>query len=161
MSIITRITANPETTTGRERLCVQCGTIYKSKRSTSTYCSTSCRQKGNRGTPVKHPRSDRWSIITKALHKVGYVGISGPNFTTDETPTTYSLTVPPEHAYSELSYHFNRKGWGCVTEEEFSKALRTDGIESFYALSPEAMAAKQWRDRNTQRLQHLNGSRPL
>jgi hypothetical protein len=153
MSIITRITANPETTTGRERLCVQCGTIYKSKRSTSTYCSTSCRQKGNRRTPPTVSRSDQWSILTKALHKVGYIGISGPASKRSDAPVTYSLTVPPDHAYSELSYHFNRKGWGCVTEEEFSKALRTDGIESFYTLSPEALAAKQWRDRNTRRLE--------
>lgn len=153
MSIITRITANPETPTGRERICVQCGTIYKSKRSTSTYCSTSCRKKGHRGTPSKVLKVNQWSIITKALHKVGYIGISGPASTRSTAPTTYSLTVSPDHAYSELSYHFNRKGWGCVTEDEFSKALRADGIESFYTLSPEALAAKQWRDRNTRRLE--------
>lgn len=153
MNISSRITASPETTTGRERLCVQCGTTYKSKRSTSTYCSTSCRKKGHRGTPPKVSRSDQWSIITKALHKVGYIGISGPGSTRSNAPTTYSLTVSPDHAYSELSFHFNRKGWGCVTEEEFSKALRADGIESFYTLSPEALAAKRWRDRNTRRLE--------
>lgn len=153
MSIITRITANPETPTGRERICVQCGTIYKSKRSTSTYCSTSCRQKGNRGTPVKVTKASQWSIITKALHKVGYVGISGPASTRSNAPTTCSLTVSPDHAYSELSYHFNRKGWGSISREEFSEALRTDGIQSFYTLSDEALAAKQWRDRNTRRLE--------
>lgn len=152
MSIITRITANPETPTGRERICVQCGTTYKSKRSTSTYCSTACRKKGNRGTPPKVLKVNQWSIITKALHKVGYIGISGPASNRSNAPTTYSLMVSPDHAYSELSYHFNLKGWGCVTEEEFSKALRADGIESFYTLSPEALAAKQWRDRNTRRL---------
>jgi hypothetical protein len=161
MNIITRISATPETNTGRERSCVQCDTTYKSKRSTSNYCSTSCRQKGNRGTPSKVTKATQWSMITKALHKVGYIGVSGPASTRSTAPTTYSLTVSPEHAHSELSYHFNRKGWGCVTEEEFSKALRTDGIESFYTLSPEALAAKQWRDRNTQRLQYLNGHRPV
>jgi hypothetical protein len=35
----------------------------------------------------------------------------------------------------------------------FSEALRADGIQSFYTLSDEALAAKQWRDRNTRRLE--------
>lgn len=153
MSIITRITANPESTKGRERICVQCGTVYKSQRSTSSYCSTPCRQKSNRGTPSKALKADQWSIITKALHKVGYVGISGPASKRSDAPTTYSLTVSPEHAFGELSYHFNLKGWGVVSREEFSEALRKDGIESFYTASPEAIANKLWRDRNTQRLQ--------
>lgn len=153
MSIITRIMANPEAPKGRERICVQCGTIYKSQRATSTYCSTACRKKGHRGTPPKVLRSGQWSPITKALQKVGYVGVSGPASKRSDAPVTYSLTVPPEHAYGELSYHFNRKGWGVVSREEFSEALRMDGIESFYALSPEAMASKLWRDRNTRRLE--------
>lgn len=153
MSIITRITANPETTTGRERLCVQCGTTYKSKRSTSTYCSTSCRQKGNRGTPPTVSRSDQWSILTKALHKVGYIGISGPASKRSDAPVTYSLTVPPEHAYSELAAERDRRGMPSLSRETLSEALRKDGIQSFYTLSPEALAAKQWRDRNTRRLE--------
>lgn len=152
MNTFTRITANPEAPKGRERICVQCDTIYKSQRATSTYCSTACRKKGHRGTPPKVLRSDEWSIITKALHKVGYVGLSGPANNRSNALTTYSLTVPPEHAFGELSYHFNRKGWGVVSRDEFSEALRKDGIESFYTLSPEAMADKLWRDRNTQRM---------
>lgn len=153
MSIITRITANPETTTGRERICAQCGTIYKSKRSTSTYCSTACRKKWHRGTPPKVSRSDQWSIITKALHKVGYIGVSGPASKRNDAPVTYSLTVPPEHAHGELSLERHRRGMPLVSREEFSEALRKDGIESFYMLSPEALAAKHWRDRNIRRLE--------
>lgn len=151
MNISTRITANPETTTGRERFCVQCGTTYKSKRSTSSYCSTACRKKGHRGTPPKVLRSSQWSLITTALHKVGYVGISGPASKRSDAPVTYSLTVPPEHAYGELSLERERRGMPAVPRDEFSEALRKDGIESFYTLSPEAMATKLWRDRNTRR----------
>lgn len=146
------ITAASPTTIGRERSCVQCDTNYRALRSTSTYCSTSCRKKGNRGTPRKGLSPQQWSPITKALHKVGYVGISGPADRTIRTPTTYSLTVPPEHAYGELSYYFNRKGWGCVSMEEFNEALRMDSVEPFYKLSPQAILDKRWRDRNTQRL---------
>lgn len=153
MSIITRITANPEVSKGRERICVQCGTIYKSQRATSTYCSTACRKKRHRGTPPKVLRSGQWSPITKALHKVGYVGISGPASKRSDAPVTYSLTVPPEHAYGELSLELNRRMLRPVSREEFSEALRRDGIESFYALSPDAAEAKLWRDRNTRRLQ--------
>jgi hypothetical protein len=138
---------------GRERTCTQCGSTYRAQRSTSIYCSTSCRQKGNRGTPAKALRSTQWSPITKALHKVGYIGISGPANKRSDAPVTYSLTVQQEHAYGELSYHFNRRGWGYVSKEEFSEALRTDGIEAFYSLSPAAIADKLWRDRNNKRLQ--------
>ena len=137
---------------GRERTCTQCGSTYRAKRTTSVYCSTSCRQKGNRGTPAKVLKTSQWSPITKALQKVGYVGISGPLDKTSEAPKTYSLTVPYDLAYSELSYHFGRKGWGNVSREEFAEALRTDGIEAFYTLSSEAVAHKLWRDRSAQQL---------
>lgn len=83
---------------------------------------------------------------------VGYIGMSGPASKRSDAPTTYSLTVPHEHAYGELSHHFNRRGWGYVSKEEFSEALRSDGIEAFYTLSPAAVADKLWRDRNNQRL---------
>lgn len=151
----TLTTANQKIT-GRERSCTQCATIYRAQRSTSSYCSTSCRKKGNRGTPRKGLSPDQWSPITKALYKVGYVGISSPADRTVRTPTTYSLTVPPEHAYGELSYHFNRRGWGCVSREEFNEALRLDSVEPFYKLSPEAATHKLWRDRKPRRPQRLS-----
>ena len=78
--------------------------------------------------------------------------MSGPASKRSDAPTTYSLTVAPEHAYSELSYHFSRKGWGNVSREEFSEALRTDGIEAFYKLSDDAIRHKLERDRGTQQL---------
>lgn len=151
----TQTTANQKIT-GRERSCAQCATIYRALRNTSTYCSTSCRKKGSRGSPAKALGPKQWSSITKALQKVGYVGITGPVSNRINAPATYALTVPPEHAYGELSYHFNRKGWGCVSQEEFNEALRLDSVEPFYALSPKAAANKLWRDRNTQRLQRLS-----
>lgn len=153
MSIITRITANPEAPKGRERICAQCGTTYKSQRATSTYCSTACRKKGHRGTPPKVLNAAQWSPITKALHKVGYIGITGPASKRSDSPASYALTVQLEHAFSELSYHFNRKGWGVVSREEFRKALRMDGIQITDTLSPDAAEAKLWRDRNTRRLE--------
>ena len=148
------MTNNNSATTvkGRERICTQCGATYRAKRSTSTYCSQPCRQKGNRGTPAKVLKTSQWSPITKALHKVGYVGISGPLDKTSEAPKSYSLTVPYDLAYSELSYHFSRKGWGNVSREEFSEALRKDGIEAFYKLSDDAISHKLERDRGTQQL---------
>lgn len=151
----TPIAANQKTT-GRERTCTQCATTYRAQRNTSTYCSTSCRKKGNRGTPPKALGPKQWSPITKALHKVGYVGIAGPASNRINAPATYALTVPLEHAYGELSYHFNRKGLGCVSQEEFNEALRLDSVEPFYVLSPKAAADKLWRDRNTQRLKRLS-----
>lgn len=149
-------TAASPTTIGRERSCIQCATNYRALRSTSAYCSSSCRKKGNRGTPRKGLTPAQWSPITKALHKVGYISMSGPASTTINAPKTYSLTVPPEHAYGELSYHFNRKGWGVMSCEEFNKALRVDSIERFNTQSPEATEAKLWRDRDRQRLQRLS-----
>ena len=145
-------TQSATTLTGRERICTQCGATYRAQRSTSTYCSQPCRQKGNRGTPAKGLKTSQWSPITKALHKVGYIDMSGPASSRINAPKTYSLTVPHDHAYSELSHHFNRKGWGTVSPEEFRKALRTDGIQPSDTLSPEASEAKLWRDRNNQRL---------
>ena len=152
MSIITRITANPEASKGRERICVQCGTIYKSKRTTGTFCSTSCRQKSNRGTPARALKVTQWSLITKALQKVGYIGITAQANKRTNTPATYSMTVPTDHAYGELCLELNRRDLRPVCREEFSEGLRMDGIESFYALSPEATAHKLWRDRSAQQL---------
>ena len=136
---------------GRERTCTQCGTTYRAQRSTSTYCSKSCRQKGNRRTAPK-TGPDKWSIITTALHSVGYVGCIGPVSTRAKDVAIYGLLVPNDHAFDELSVHFNRKDWGSVSREEFSEALRSDGIQPFYSRSPEAVEQKLWRDRTRQRL---------
>jgi hypothetical protein len=65
----------------------------------------------------------------------GYVG----PVTGGKAAPVYALTVPFEHALDELSFQFNRKGWGLVSREDFTEALRADGIQDFYARSPEAL----------------------
>ena len=147
MSIITRVTANPEAPKGRERICVQCGTIYKSQRATSAYCSTACRKKGHRGTPPTGLKPEQWAHITKAVYKLGLIGI------TSTTPLTYSLTVSDDHAYGDLAFHLERRELRHISIEEFRKSLRMDGIQPFDKLSPDAAEAKLWRDRNTRRLE--------
>lgn len=140
--------------TGRERNCTHCGATYRSLRSSSLYCSTSCRQKANRGTaPKGGPKSgpEGWSIITKALHKAGYVGCVGPVSANSKAKPVYGLTVPYTHALDELSYQFNRRGWGYVSAEEFADSLRRDGIVPFQSRSLEAADRKQWQDRQRQR----------
>lgn len=139
---------------GRERTCNHCGTTYRSPRNSSRYCSTACRQKANRGTaPTGGPKAGPtgWDIITKALNKAGYVGQIGPVSGRSNTAPTYALLVPYEHALNELSFQFNRRGWGYISREEFDAALRRDGIQGFHSRSPEASETKLWRDRQRQR----------
>lgn len=135
---------------GRERTCTQCGATYRSQRNSSRFCSTACRQKANRGTaPTGGPKAGPagFTVITKALLIAGYVGpIKG-----GKAAPAYALTVPFEHALDELSFQFNRKGWGYVTRDEFSAALRADGIQGFTTRNPEAAEEKRWQDRQRQR----------
>lgn len=123
---------------GRERTCTQCGATYRSQRNSSLYCSPACRMKANRGTaPTGGPKAGPagFSVLTKALLIAGYVG----PITGGKAAPVYALTVPFEHALDELSFQFNRRGWGYVTRDEFAEALRADGIQDFYARSPEAV----------------------
>lgn len=132
--------------TGRERTCAQCTAVYRAPRSSSLYCTPACRKKANRGTaPTVSPKAGvaGFSVITKALSLTGYVGrVSG-----GKTAPVHALLVPYEAAFEELSYQFNRKGWGCITRDEFAEALRSDGIQGFAARSPEAATEKRWQDR--------------
>lgn len=139
---------------GRERTCTQCGATYRSPRNSSRYCSPACRKKANRGTaPTGGPEAGPkgWSIITKALQKAGYVGPIGPASSRSKDAPVFGLTVPAEHALDELSFQFNRRGWGYVSREEFNAALRRDGIHGFDLRSPEAADEKRWKDRQRQR----------
>lgn len=139
---------------GRERTCTQCGATYRSPRNSSRFCSTACRQKANRGTaPTGGPKAgpDNWSMITKVLHKVGFVGCIGPASTRSTTAPTYALLVPYDHAFEELSFNFQRLDWGIVDKEEFNTALRRDGIKPYQTRSDEAMGSKLWQDRQRQR----------
>lgn len=141
---------------GRERTCTQCGAIYRSQRNSSRFCSPACRKRANRGTaPTGGPKSGPagFSVITKALLIAGYVGPIGPASRRAGEPPVYALTVPFEQALDELSYQFNRKGWGYVTRDEFAAALKSDGIHGFTARSPEAAEEKRWQDRQRLRIQ--------
>lgn len=89
------------------------------------------------GGPKAGPAS--FSVITKALLIAGYVGPIGPADKRSTEQPTYVLLVPFEHALDELSFQFNRKGWGHVTREEFTEALRRDGIKGFTTRSTEAV----------------------
>jgi len=139
---------------GRERTCNQCGAIYRSTRSTSRYCSTSCRKKANRGTaptggPLAGPTS--WGIIAKALHTLGYVGQIGPSSRSDPSPPIYGLLAESTAAFNELAEVYRRKGWGIISRCEFDRALRDDGIRPFETRSPKAAENKQSQDRQRQR----------
>ena len=136
---------------GRERTCTQCGATYRSPRNSSLYCSPACRKKANRGSaPTAGPKAGpaTFSPITKALLVAGYVG----PITGSKSEPVYALTTPCDHALAELSYQFNRKGWGNVSRDEFAEALRADGIRAFDTRSPQAAERKQWQDRQRQRI---------
>ena len=122
---------------GRERTCTQCGATYRSQRNSSLYCSTACRKKASRGTaPTGGPKAGPagFTVITKALLIAGYVG----PITGGKAAPAYALTVPFEQALDELSFQFNRRGWGYITRDEFTAALKSDGIHGFTTRSPEA-----------------------
>ena len=135
-------TKNTPARVGRERTCTQCGAVYRSPRNSSRYCSNACRMKAKRGTaPKGGPKAgpDGFSIITKALLIAGFVGKIGPTSSRSKDAPCYALTVPFEHALDELSFQFNRKGWGLVSRDEFAAALRADGVQDFHARSSEAV----------------------
>ena len=140
---------------GRERNCTQCGAVYRSPRNSSRYCSPACRKKANRGTaPTAGPKGGPTGFIlfTRAAIKWGLIGRIGPTSTRSTEPPVYALTVPFEFALDEVSFQFNRKGWGYVSRDDFTQALRQDGIRGFDNRSPEAREAKLWQDRQRQRI---------
>lgn len=140
----TRKTVKQETSStapankGRERTCAQCGTVYRSPRQ-SRYCGNACRTKAKRGAAPKTAERPL-SVISKALRKLGMIGPIGP-------ADVLGLTVPRVHALEELSYIFQRRGWGYISPTEFDEALRTDGIRSYSADSPETTDRKRLQAR--------------
>ena len=140
---------------GRERSCAQCGGTFRSIRSNAKFCSTPCRKKAGRGTaPSGGPKAgpEGFSVITKALLIAGYVGPISPAHGRSKEPPVYALTVPFEHALDDLSYNFNRKGWGLVGRDEFTAALKSDGILGFDTRSPEALERNRYRARQRERM---------
>ncbi len=147
-------TTNTPARVGRERTCTQCGACFRSPRKRD-YCSNACRMKAKRGTaPKAGPKAgpEGFTIITKALLAAGYVGPIGPASSRSKANPIYALTVPLEHALDELSFQFNRRGWGYVSREEFAAALKADGILGFETRNTEAADRKRWQDRQRQRM---------
>lgn len=139
---------------GRERTCHQCGTVYRSLRSNSLYCTTPCRKRAARGTAATGgPKAgpDTWGPITRALRIGGYVGRIRPLSSRSAQPETFGLLVDPDTAHADLAALFNRRGWGLVSREEFAGALKADGIQGYSTRSPEAAEQKRWQDRQRQR----------
>lgn len=127
---------------GRERSCTQCGSTFRSIRSNARFCSAPCRKKAGRGTaPTGGPKAgpESFSPITKALFLTGYVGRLSSSI--------YALLTDPNEAYAELSYQFDRKGWGIVSRDEFDSALKRDGINGFNTRSPETLERNRYRAR--------------
>lgn len=143
-------TTNTPARVGRERTCTQCGACFRSPRKRD-YCSNACRMKAKRGTAPK-AGPEGFTIITKALLAAGYVGPIGPASSRNKDAPVYALTVTFEHALNELSFQFNRKGWGYVSREEFTAALKADGILGFESRSAEAADRKRRQDRQRQRM---------
>ena len=140
---------------GRERTCHQCGTTYRSIRSNSLYCSTPCRKRASRGTAATGgPKAgpDTWGPISKALLIAGYVGRIGPLSSRSAQPNTYGLLVDPETAHAELAHQFNRRGWGVVSREEFSEALKADGVQGFNTRSEATLERNRFRARQRGRI---------
>lgn len=144
---------------GRERTCTQCGAVYRSPRSTSRFCSPACRKKAARGTaPTGGPKAGPagWSYITKALVLCDFVGLIGPANARSSAPPEYGLLVPFERALDELSYQFNRKGFGYVGRDEFGEALKRDGIRSFSARTAEGAEQNRYLTRQRQRIERAS-----
>ena len=139
---------------GRERFCVQCGTSYRSPRNSSKYCSPACRKKAHRGSaPKAGPRSgpEAFSIIGKLLIRGKFAGQIGPVNRQSKEPVTYGMLVDNDFAHGELADLFDRNGWGILSREEFSAALRRDGIRPYSTASTEAVERNRWQSRQRTR----------
>lgn len=88
---------------GRERTCDQCGTVYRSIRSNSRFCSSPCRVSRHRG---HDPR--KGEVLLKCLAHLGFIGPVGPWNVKNPRPVQYALLVPVAHALSEINSRYKR-----------------------------------------------------
>lgn len=140
---MTNVNTTPALPMGRERTCAQCGTLYRSPRANSRYCSNACRCKAKRGKSPKLTApigTAGFSIIGKLLLRLNMAGPIGP-------ATVYGLTVARIHALAELRLLFDRKGWGHLTDAEFDAAMSADGIRAYSTDSPKAIERKRLQAR--------------
>ncbi|WP_070158130.1 hypothetical protein [Sphingobium phenoxybenzoativorans] len=96
------MTSVPAITVGREKNCEQCGSTYRAKRSTSRFCTDTCRQSKRRGVD---PRKDE--ILFKRLSHMGLVGQTGP-WKPGKGETVHALLAPATYALDELNARYNR-----------------------------------------------------
>lgn len=115
---------------GRERICAPCGTTYRAQRSTSRYCSPSCRKRASRGTECH-------SFDLGALRNVlRLLGFAGPIKAGSEQ---WGLTVPRSYALHEI----NTRWPPAMTEEEFSGCLKALGVAGYEEAGSACTSRKQ------------------
>jgi len=62
------------------------------------------------------------------LLRLGFAGQIGPVNARDPRPAVYGLTVPRSTAYEELRRLYDRRGWGVLSELEFTAELKAHSI---------------------------------
>jgi len=95
--------------------------------------------KAKRGA-APHATTPALSVITRALIKLGMVGPIDP-------AGTLGLTAHRAQALDELSYIFQRQGWGYITVADFDEAMHADSVRSYSSDSPEAVERKRLQAR--------------
>ena len=115
-----------------ERACNVCERPYQPRRSTSQFCSATCRKRASRGTPA--PSANR-SPLRSWLTTRGYTERLGGD--------TLGLTIPLANAVSGLNFacrQIEARGLKCrlpsYTEETLAAALVGDGFDGRF---PEAL----------------------
>jgi len=112
-----------------ERACNVCKRPYRPRRSTSQFCSATCRKRASRGTaaPSAAPSANR-SPLRSWLTSRGY--------TERLDGDTLGLTIPLANAVSGLNYacrQIEARGLKCrlpsYTEETLAAALVADGFD--------------------------------
>jgi hypothetical protein len=105
-------------TTGRERECAQCGSVYRAARASSVYCSATCRKRAQRGAPPVDNRTA--DLLRRWLLRRSYAGQIGPTNSRDPRPPVFGLTTPRALALEE----WNRWNPGAsMTDDAFVAML--------------------------------------
>jgi hypothetical protein len=118
-----------------ERACNVCERPYRPRRSTSRFCSATCRKRASRGTPAPTAPSKAPSSLRSWLSSRGY--------TERLEGEALGLTIPLANAVIELNYACRKvaqSGLRCslpsYTAETLASALVADGFDHRF---PEAL----------------------
>lgn len=125
-------------TTGRERECAQCGSVYRAARATSVYCSDTCRKRAQRGAlPIDNRLAD---LLRRWLLRRSYAGQIGPTNGRDPRPAIFGLTVPRALAMEE----WNRWNPGAaMTDETFQSILSGLSIHDIHSQPERAQRGRR------------------